>query len=104
MSRRSSGSEARWGGGAGATVLATTPLRLDPLARVERVPEAVAEEARREDDQDQRDARVVDPERVAEEVVLGIGQHVAEACLRRAQAKAEERERRLRDDGIGDAE
>src|SRR5438552_8454362 len=104
MSRRSSGSEARLGDAAVATVLAITPLRLDPLARVERVPEAVAEEARREDDQDQRDARVVDPDWVAEEVLLRIGQHVPEARLGRSQAEAQERQGRLRDDGVGDPE
>src|SRR5665811_2491765 len=65
---------------------------LDPLPRIERVPEAVAQEARREDEEDQGDPRVPDPQWLAIEVVLGVGQHVAQARLGGPQPEAQERE------------
>src|SRR5450759_4660869 len=54
---------------------------LDPLPRVEGVPEAVAEEDGGQYEEDQGDARVPDPQRLPVEVVLGVRQHVAQAGL-----------------------
>ena len=59
---------------------------LDSLPRVEGVAQAVAEEARRQDDGDEHEGRIEDPLRVAVEVLAVVLEHLAEADLRRGEA------------------
>src|SRR3990170_1657398 len=80
------------------------PLLPHPLARVEGIPQAVAHETRREDDEDQREPGVEDQDGLPVEELLGVGEHVAQACLRWRDSEAEERERGFHDHGVGDAQ
>src|SRR5881275_244445 len=68
-----------------------------PLLRVERVPEAVADEVDRDDDDEQRQARE-DGDPPVLRALLAVGDQRAERGRRRLDAEAEERQRRLDDD------
>src|SRR3954468_19056174 len=87
----------------------TTRLRIDrtgsgtnsPLLRVERVPETVAHEVDRDDDDQKRQARENGDPPVLR-ALLAVGDQRPERRRRRLDAEAEERERRLDDDRRAD--
>src|SRR5205085_4308422 len=80
----------------------TGVLRLQ--SRVEGVTDGVAEHVRGEHGHEDRDPRQRDQEQGAEEVALGVGEHVAPAWRRRLDAEAEEVESGLDQDDLAHAQ
>src|SRR5215207_832252 len=79
------------------------PRPSPPQPRIELVPDLIADEVDRDDEEDEGDARIDrDPVAPAHHVLEAVGDEHAEGGLRRRQAEAEERERRLERDRIGD--
>src|SRR6266516_633770 len=73
-------------------------------SRVESIPDGVAEDVRGQDGEKDREPWKSNQEPGAEEVALGVRQHVAPARCRRLDAEAEEVQGRLDEDDLADAE